>query len=60
MKLLIISEIVKVKWNARNKKRYEELGYRFTRIGEEFDVKVEHLSRGSIAIVNVRCEYCGN
>ncbi|EJR56557.1 hypothetical protein IIM_00489 [Bacillus cereus VD107] len=57
---MIISEIVKVKWNARNKKRYEELGYRFTRIGEEFDVKVEHLSRGSIAIVNVRCEYCGN
>lgn len=60
MLLLIISEIVKVKWNARNKKRYEELGYKFTRIGEEFDVKVEHLSRGSIAIINIRCDYCGN
>jgi hypothetical protein len=59
-KIMVVSEFVKVKWNARNKKRYEKLGYTYTKMGDVFDVKVKHLSEGSIAKILVRCDYCGN
>lgn len=47
-----------VKWNARNKKYYESLGYVFTQMKDEFEVKVEHLSKGSMAIIEIQCDYC--
>lgn len=56
---MIVSETVKVRWNARNKKRYEKLGYNYTKIGDEFIVKIEHLSEGSIGEILVKCDYCG-
>ena len=49
----LISKTVKVKWNGRTKKQYESLGYVFTNTGDEFEVKVEDLLKGSnVKIVN--------
>lgn len=56
---MLISDKVKTTWSSRNKNRYVELGYKFTKMGGSVDVRVEHLSRGSHAIVDVKCDYCG-
>ena len=39
----LIIKTVKIKWNSRIKKHYEELGYVYTKMGEEFEVKIEDL-----------------
>lgn len=36
-----------------------DLGYKFTKDGDEFDVKPEHLTKGSSVLVEVQCDYCG-
>lgn len=55
---MLLSKIAICKWNPRNKKRLESLGYVYTNMGEEIEVNVNHLSSGSVALVNVRCDYC--
>lgn len=57
---MIYSKTVKIKWNARNKKRLIDLGYTYTKMNDEFDVKVEHLTVGSNSLVLVKCDYCGD
>jgi len=52
----LISKTVIVKWNGRNKKLYEDKGYLFTKMGDEFEVKVDDLTNGSNALVNVKCD----
>lgn len=56
---MLISETVKQYWNSKNKERYIKLGYHFTNIKDEFDVRVSDLSRYSRADVIVQCDYCG-
>lgn len=58
--MAVISDYGILKWNNANKKRYIELGYEFTKIGEEFKVKIEHLTKTTRAIVDVACDYCGD
>lgn len=55
---MLISETGKVRWNPKKKNYYVDLGYQFTKMGDEFDVKVEHLTSGSIAIIKYECDYC--
>ncbi|MFC0903840.1 HNH endonuclease [Clostridium sp. MT-14] len=45
-----------MKWNPNNKRWYESKGYKWTKNGDEFDVKVEDLSKGSNAKVQVQCD----
>ena len=47
-----------MKWNPKNKKRYEFLGYVYTKIGDEFEVKVEDLAKNSHAKVDCFCDNC--
>ena len=54
----LITKTVKVKWNPSNKKHYEELGYVYAKMGNEFEVKVEHLTKGSEAKVICLCDNC--
>ena len=54
----LISKTVKVKWNSKNKKHYEELGYVYTKMGEEFEVKVKDLTKSSKAKVECICDNC--
>lgn len=55
----LITETVKVKWNGSNKKHYESLGYVYTKLGDEFEVNVKDLTKGSNAKVNCVCDGCG-
>lgn len=54
----LISKTVMVRWNSFNKKHYEELGYIFNDWGEEFEVKVEELTKSSNIRVNWVCDGC--
>lgn len=56
---MLVSETSTVVWNSRNKKHYTELGYQFTKMGDQFEVNIQHLTNGSISTVKVRCDYCG-
>ena len=55
----LISKTVIMKWNPRNKKYYEELGYVFTTYRDKFEVKVEDLAKGSMYRVQCICDNCG-
>ena len=46
-------------WNAKTKKHYVQLGYRFTNMNDKFLVKTEDLTHGSNVPVRVKCDYCG-
>lgn len=58
--MLDTKQFVKQKWNARNKKYYVNLGYKYTKIGDEFLVRIKDLTPSSTAIVKIVCDYCGN
>ena len=54
----LITKTAKVKWNSKNKKYYEALGYIFTRMGDEFEVDVNDLTKGSHIKVECFCDNC--
>lgn len=56
---MIKSKTATTKWNARTKKHYESLGYTYTKMGDEFELLVEHLPENSYADISVACDYCG-
>ena len=56
---MLLSETVKMKWNSKNVRRYQKQGYRYTHMGDEFDVKVCDLSPYSQALIKLKCDYCG-
>jgi len=53
---MLISKIAKVKWGGRTKLYYTSKGYEFTKMSNEFEVKVEDLTDGCPALVNVKCD----
>ena len=55
---MLISEYTIQKWHSNNKSYYMNLGYNFTKINDEFIVKVNDLTKGSSAMVEVLCDYC--
>jgi len=55
----LITENTPIKWNPANKKWYENKGYIYTKMGDEFEVKVEDLSVGSNSLVDIQCDGCG-
>ena len=57
--MLIPGQYTKMRWHARNKYYYMERGYEFTKMGDEFDVKVEDLPSESHVYVKVQCDFCG-
>lgn len=56
---MLLSKTVLMKWNVKNKQRYIELGYTFTKIKDEFKLNVCDLPEYSKTPVLVRCDYCG-
>ena len=57
---LILSQKVKMNWGASNRKHFTKLGYEFTKFGDEFEVNVNELTKGSTVKVDVKCDYCGS
>jgi len=55
---MLITKKVNVKWNAKTKAHYVNLGYDYTKMGDEFMVNVEDLTDGSNVSVDVECDYC--
>lgn len=56
---MLITKFATVKWNAKTKKYYTDLGYKYTKMKDEFVVDVHDLSDGSNVSVDVQCDYCG-
>jgi len=56
---MIIDKIVKMTWNSNNKKYYVNKGYIYTKMYNQFDLKIEDLIPTSPLKINVRCDVCG-
>lgn len=56
---MIISKTAIVKWNGFTAQYYEDLGYPPLKLGETFEVPIEHLPSTSSAFVSVQCPDCG-
>ena len=56
---LLLSKTVKMKWNSKNKARYESMGYTYTRMMDELEINVRDLCDSSLTDVDVKCDYCG-
>lgn len=54
----IISKTTKVKVGCKTFKHYKELGYQFKHIGDEIEVKVQDLTHGSDAEIEILCDMC--
>ncbi len=57
--MLLPNQHTIVKWHSRNKEYYIEKGYIFTKMKDEFQVKIEDLPPQSHAWVKVQCDFCG-
>lgn len=55
---MLLSKTTVIKWNSKIKKRYVDLGYIFTKMGDEFQVNISDLTQSSYAKVQVMCDYC--
>lgn len=55
---MLLDQFVNIKWNSKNKKHYTDLGYVYTKMGDEFRVHVKDLTNGSHTDVQVQCDYC--
>ena len=55
--MLKTKEVI-MRWNPKIKNYYVNLDYLFTKMGDEFVVKVEDLSKYSSKYVEVLCDYC--
>ena len=47
------------RWNTSNRKYYSNLGYKCSKIGDEFIVKIKDLHSGSKQPINFTCDRCG-
>ena len=54
---MILSKFVKLKINSSDGKHYKNLGYVFN-YGDIVNIKVEDLTKGSHAIVEIKCDFC--
>lgn len=55
---MLISKYVVIKWNPKICKHYIDLGYKYTKIGDKFTVKICDLTKGSSVLIKLKCDYC--
>jgi hypothetical protein len=55
---MLKSKTVMVKWCGKNRKHYESKGYKFTKKDDEFEVKIEEVTKGCTAEIEILCDYC--
>lgn len=56
---MLVTKTMKVKWSNRNRRHYEDLGYVFTKICNEFKIKTTDLTVGVHISIKVKCDECG-
>ena len=55
---MIINKTTKIILNSSNINRYKGFGY-IGNVGNEIEVDIKHLSKGSHALIPVKCDKCG-
>ena len=55
---LILPQNTIIKWTSSTKNHYVNLGYEFTKYGEQFNVHVLDLTDGCQSEVLIYCDYC--
>lgn len=55
---LLKNELAITTWGSHNKRYYENLGYKYTKLGDEILVKVGDLMRSTSILVKVKCDVC--
>lgn len=55
---MVITKEVENTWCPANKKHFEELGYKFTKMNDTFMAKFEDVPHGSDKFIDVKCDYC--
>lgn len=55
---MLLNKTAIIKWSGNIKQYYIDKGYKFTKMKDEFEVKVEDLLRNSGAMVYVKCDNC--
>lgn len=53
---MIITKYIEKTWNYRNRKKYSDMGYIFTKYGNKIHFKVEDLSKGSNYEIECICD----
>jgi hypothetical protein len=56
---MLLDKKCKIKWSTMNKKYYVDLGYKFTKFKDEFEVPFEHIMKGSEPKLKIKCDFCG-
>ena len=56
--LIIENQFITIKWNCKNKRHYEKLGYIFTKLNDPLIIKAEHLTNGSHQMLKYKCDIC--
>lgn len=56
---MLITKTVNIRWNSKIKNHYVNLGYKFTKMKNEFEVFVCDLTDSSFSEVTLKCDYCG-
>lgn len=51
-----LMEMIPIKWTTRNKKYYEDKGYKYTKLGDEFFIYLKDLPENSQMRVHVICD----
>lgn len=57
---MLVSEYATVNWNARNKRKFESLGYEYTGKGTPVKIAIKDLAPYSMSTITARCDYCGD
>ena len=52
-------QITTANWNNFTKKHYEERGYIFTKVYDEFEVKANYILPSSESLITAFCDDCG-
>lgn len=55
---MVITKEIYMKWNSYNMKFYNDLGYKYTKMCDDFVVKIEDLNKNSHYKVKVKCDMC--
>ena len=55
---MLYTRTVKITWQRGNCTRLKKLGYKFTKIGDEIEIKVEELTLVSHVPIECICDYC--
>lgn len=58
--MIILDQKVIIKWNGKHKKFYQNLGYKFTKLHDEFEADLKDVPIGSNVKIQVVCDFCGS